>query len=136
MNRSKIQQALYDIIEQRGLTPIVASSLDVSTPISQLPALWFAPLKIVEIEGRNSGLIEYQLNLALLYPSDDKSPDNKVDISAEMEDEMLSILTLLSLVDSVVLIDEIAIELSLNPVTKHKDLALIAQANITTYFGD
>ncbi|MFR9649967.1 MAG: hypothetical protein SNJ33_06235 [Rikenellaceae bacterium] len=136
MNRIAIQDALYEAIVEHNFTPLLSPTVDTSTPIEKLPAVWCAPLKLLEKRGRNSGQIDYYLELALIYPSSDKSYEDKMVILGGMEDSILSILSSLSLNERVVLLDDISLEVATKSLTKFGDLSMQATANITTYFGN
>lgn len=134
MNRAKIQHSLLSAIKDCGLSPVTSPTLDVSTLLSSLPAIWFSSPNLISVEGRGGGRIEYSISLAAIYDGKGQSDEEKGVTLAEMEQKLLSVLTFLSHSESVINIDEITIEQLAKPANRVGDLVLLCSCEVTTFF--
>ena len=134
MNRIRLEQAVERLAVERGWHFLALRQQAAPTLVRAYPAALLHPLSLRSIEGRNNGRAVYDLSLVLMRTAARAAPSEQAQIAAQLEEELLEILSDLTEEECVLAIEELQIEPSAATLTPHGEIAQTARARIVTWF--
>lgn len=136
MNRALLQSAVEGVVSARGYTFLIESPEQRSYHLTAYPALVMAQPKFNKQEGRRFGKITYDISLTMLCQGAKLSPAERSELYDDMEFELVDICVELSCHEKVASICNLSISPTSSPVDNHGAIAMVATAQVTTFFND
>lgn len=134
MNRKKIISAVQGICGSMGYEFRVSDSSALSAKSMAMPAAVLIEPKFHSIEGRNHGRITYRTTLYLFDSGFRLSAEERSNLLAQMENDMLDIFSQLSENKSVAVVDNLQLDHSMHSVLGRGELGLKATAEVEIIF--
>ena len=102
--------------------------------ITAYPALWLAPPRLEQMQGRRHGKVTYSVKLHALRDGLKLSPDERTQAWADMEQDVIDIFSQLSEQEFVVAVEELKVQHTSSSLTNHSEVAMTATAEVVTFF--
>ncbi len=134
MNRKKLLQAFERIATADGYTFHSTDERHLSQLIDTYPAMWLAPPTFSSMEGRKHGKITYSVTLHALDAGAKLHPEERENVWAELEKDVVGLFSTLSQEDFVVAVEDLKIRHTSHTLTAHGEVAATATADVITFF--
>ncbi|MFI3316591.1 MAG: hypothetical protein SNF93_03295 [Rikenellaceae bacterium] len=134
MEITKIENIIATNAQKSGYTPLIVSEEGLEKGITTFPTAWIQLPLVLSVEGRDQGVITHKITVALLDDYSAYSFEDKNSRLAEMQEDMLEIMTAISCQEGIVELNEVSVTPRLTHTTRHGDVAQICQAKIVSYF--
>ena len=134
MNRKNFVSAVQGICGSMGYEFRVTDSSALSAKSMAMPAAVLIEPKFHSIEGRNHGRITYRVTLYLFSRGSRLSEEERGNLLAQMESDMLEIFLQLSENKDVAVVENLQMDHSLHSVLGRGELGLKATAEVEVIF--
>lgn len=133
MNRTQLEGALRILSQSHGYAfcQLPANRL---AEVEHLPTVVAEPLTVARIEGRGHGRITYGVTLHTMSLAAKLSAQERSEILAKMESDLLEIFSALSENERVVVVENLGITPREYAFTMHGEISQTARAEVVTYF--
>lgn len=134
MNRSTLISAVQQCCTLCGYNSRTLGIQNLTAQAPQFPAALICEPTFQSIEGRNHGKIVYGLQIYLLDAGIHLSPEQRSQLIANIESNLLEILSQLSEHEKIACIDELTIEPIARAVVGLGEVGVVAKCMVTTIF--
>ncbi len=134
MNRKKLIQAVERIATADGYHFHATDERHMSQAVDAYPTMWLTPPVFSAMEGRNHGKITYSVTLHALEAGAKLPPENREDVWAVLESDVMELFSTLSQEDFVVAVEGLKIRHTSQTLTPHGEIAATATADVITFF--
>ena len=134
MNREKLLNAVESIATAKDYRFHSAEESYITSQIKDYPSAWLVPPTFHSIEGRNHGEVTYSLTLHLLGDAAKRSPQERNQMRADLERDMLEIFTSLADECFVAEVENLKIRHTTNTLARHGEVVATATAEVITFF--
>jgi hypothetical protein len=134
MNRTKLTSAIRSISTADGYNFYTDGEVSMPRHITAYPALWLAPPRLEQVQGRRHGKVTYSVKLHALRDGLKLSPDERTQAWADMEQDVIDIFAQLSEQEFVVAVEELKVQHTSSSLTNHSEVAVTATAEVVTFF--
>lgn len=134
MNRKRLILAVQEICGSMGYEFRVLDSSALSTGCAAMPAAVLIQPQFHAITGRNHGRISYKATLYLFNRGSRLSSEQRGELLAQMESDMLEIFSQLSENKYVAVVDKLQMEHSLHTALGKGEIGLKATAEVEIIF--
>ena len=134
MNRAILCSAIEGLASQYGYHFQLADKSYYPTTISRYPAAFMIQPEFASMEGRRHGRITYKVALRLAQQGAKLAPDQRNDVLATLERDLMEIFVALSQTKCVAVVENLTISPCSEAIDTHGAIALEAKAYVTTIF--
>ncbi|MFI3264001.1 MAG: hypothetical protein SNG38_00290 [Rikenellaceae bacterium] len=134
MDITQLEKNISRLAAKQGYHPLIVSEEGLEKEIKRYPVAWIQLPLVLYVEGRDEGVICHQITVALLDNYSRHSFEDKSNRLAQMQADMVDIMTRLSSCEGIVELDAMTITPRVTHTTRHGDVAQICQASVVSYF--
>ncbi len=134
MDILQIEKLLSALASAKGYSAIIVSESNAEKSIEAMPAAMIYLPKVLWVEGRDEGLIGYQVNLSFADDCRAYSFSDQCDRLKQMEQDMIEVMTDITLQEGIVEVSKMSVTPRTYPTTRHDNVAVVCQATLVAYF--
>lgn len=134
MNRKNLLDSVERIATADGYHFHSTSDELMSQQIDSYPAMWLSPPVFSSVQGRKHGKLTYAVTLHALDQGAKLPPQEREQVWATLEEDIVALFTTLSEEDFVVAVENLKIRHTSHTLTTHGEVAATATADVITFF--